>query len=258
MKLKVSDLKVGERLYIGQYRNGAVTDDTPRISWLKATRDCKIISEYALDYIPFDVGEDLNPDYSRRRVGSNDYESSNILQFLNSAEEGWWQPTHAYDTCPDRYHARNSAYNEIPGFLFGFEDYELACFTSRFELPQTTDIIGGTRFELFNRKGIRAKPTWGLVYDRSNHPFNTDSFVDFWTCDPYGDYNVKYIDRVGGIMSKHPGSSCGLRPKNALDPDAEVVRVSDGWILATSNESKVVRSESVLDWDTLKEMMGLL
>ena len=101
----VSKIRVGTKLLLGQY--GVSADEIFPIMWLKATPNGDFIAAKVLDYICFDGRERQSADYNMRMFGNPDYGRSNILQFLNSQDESWWNPTHESDSPPDRSNVCN-------------------------------------------------------------------------------------------------------------------------------------------------------
>ena len=95
---------------MGRYSVSKDADPAP-IAWLKGTPNSDFITEFAVDYLPFDAMERENPSRQYYYSGNPDYTTSNLLQFLNSDQEDWYEPTHQYDAPPvrnnvnDRYRA---------------------------------------------------------------------------------------------------------------------------------------------------------
>lgn len=150
----VSKIRVGTKLLLGQY--GVSADEIFPIMWLKATPNGDFIAAKVLDYICFDGRERQSADYNMRMFGNPDYGRSNILQFLNSQDESWWNPTHESDSPPDRSNVCNinDAYHDHCGFLYNFEEYEIDSLVrklihtpsgvreSLMRLPSYSDLVG--------------------------------------------------------------------------------------------------------------------
>ena len=258
--MKVSDLKVGDRLFVGRYSVTGSLTDAPSIAWLKASRENKFVAECVLDYIPYDAREVNNPDYMKSYCGNSDYDLSNIRQFLNSAEEVWYEPTHGCDAPPSRevtYHV--CSYAEHPGFLCGFEQYERSCLTSEIELPTAHDIVGGRRLELFNRKGVRPKATQDMLDYRNPYRFEARSYIDFVTQTAGLNERLDSIGRDGYIHETIPGSPCGIRPKAAFNPNAEVFKAQDGsgYYLVAANVAAPAKEADNYSWDKISDFLGL-
>ncbi len=72
---------------------------------------------------PFDAAEPENPQNrhpgDQARFGSNDLETSNLMQWLNSDKPDWYHPATHYDTPPVSEYIRNGAdgYLDLPGYL---------------------------------------------------------------------------------------------------------------------------------------------
>jgi len=59
-----------------------------------------LVADNVVMYACMDAAEPDNPDKEIAEGGNNDYELSNIHQWLNSAEGQWYHPTHPYDAPP--------------------------------------------------------------------------------------------------------------------------------------------------------------
>ena len=66
--------------------------------------------------------EGRSPFEQSGKFGNNNYPLSNLHQWLNSREEGWYQPTHERDNPPTAEHLRygEHPYQDEPGFLARF------------------------------------------------------------------------------------------------------------------------------------------
>lgn len=257
--MTVADMKIGDRLIFGEY--DVIPSEFEPITWLKATRGNIFLSEYALDYIPYDSKEPVNTDYYKRIYGSSDYRTSNIFQFMNSDEEDWFFPAHEFDAAPGTDgHSMDSRgmYRRHPGFLYGFEEYEIASLKSSINLPRVDDILGGSRFELFNRKGTRARGTDGLIYRRCGHGFQETSYIDFWTRSVKDACSIRIVDRSGYANTRLASGCSGLRPICTIDQSAKVEydEPLKGYRLVPFEVSQP-RNEAC-SMDELKAFLGLL
>lgn len=248
MDLTVADMRVGERLFLGTY---GVGESSHPIAWLKATRNSDFFAERVLDYICFDGRESHHDDYYLRNYGNSNYNQSNIFQFLNSEDNDWFEPTHQHDEAP-------GLYGNHPGFLAGFEGYEIESLKSKIHLPTVEDIVGGRKFELFNRKGIRAHATQDMVLCRNGHDFTETSWVDYWTQSSYSQYDAHIIGRDGYSKRRHVTNRSGLRPKCRVNPNAKIVALPDGsGYQLVAFESNHCKNEACT-LDELKAFIGLL
>lgn len=263
--MKISDLKVGARLFFGNYGTNA-TSIHP-ITWLKASKDNEFLSEFVLDLLKFDACERTNPNRDMYWYGNEDYEVSNIIQFMNSCEDEWYYPMHEYDSPPGNQNNSDDGQGEYlnhSGFLRDFEDYELECLASRVDLPSSANIFGTgsvPRFQLFNRKGFRGRPHRDLVFHKWGHDMNTDSFCGFWLSDAERVRCVLSVDRSGCRRNTYPSSVNGLRPKCTLKPDTEVEPMPDGSgfrIVSFEVPKNKHRSSKVATDEEFLELMGLL
>lgn len=261
MDLKISDLKVGAKLIFGNY--GVGTASNP-ITWLKASKDNEFLSEFVLDLLKFDVQERTNPNRDMYWHGNGNYELSNILQFMNSYEEEWYEPTHDYDAPPGNANNTQDGSGEYvnhAGFLHDFEDYELESLAGRIDLPTIANIygIGGVpKFPLFNRKGFRGKPTADLVYGRWGHNMSETSYCEYWLGDGVGAYTVNYVDRAGIKRGTYASSYRGFRPKCRLKPETKVEPMPDGSFRIVPFGTTKPRSSKVCTDEEFMALMVLL
>lgn len=263
--MKIGDLKVGAKLFFGSY--GTRANTIHPIAWLKASRDNEFLSEFVLDLVKFDAQERNNPDRDIYWYGNGNYEISNVLQFLNSFADDWYDPMHDYDAPPGNSVNVNDGQGEYvnhSGFLHDFEDYELECLSSRIDLPSYANIFGSggsPRFQLFSRKGFRGRPHDDVIYNRIGHNMSEDSFCDFWISDMNGKYNASCIDRGGGLKTIYAASISGLRPKCTINPDIEVEPMPDGSgyrIVAFEAKKTRARSPKIATNEEFLALMGLL
>lgn len=266
MDTTIGKLKIGAPLVMGKY---GVNNDVPYpILWLKGTPNGDFITKDAVDFLPFDGQERENAEsVNARYYGNPNYGLSNLLQFLNSAEECWYSPTHRADAPPaqgnvDWGHAQ---YERHFGFLYHFEEYEVASLahntkvvcdaevTTLIRLPSAEDIIGGNRFKLFNKKGIRPNGTEDMVYGRRIQAgFNDTSYIPFWISDRgTGRDYAAFISRSGIVDQQCPRYSSGIRPVCTIPLDTPVIQTDDGFYCIKPFE---VESTAFTD----KELFALL
>lgn len=263
--MKIGDLKVGDRLLFGTYSVNEEFKGVP-VAWLKANNSGVFLAERVIDILRFDAPEPDNPIYECRYGGNSDFCKSNIKQFLNSYDDDWYVQSHEFDEPPKIDTGRQSTfggYLQRPGFLNGFEDYELDCIAGEISLPSTADIFGapGTpRLQLFNRKGLRGRPTNDLIFGKRCHELTERSFCDFWLQSAHGINLTGFIGRSGYIETAHPSTPHGVRPKLSIINDIEVEPMpsGDGYrIVPFEAATKRARKGVVTDEEIL-ELMGLL
>lgn len=237
----VGKIKVGTKLMLGQY--GVSADEVFPIIWLKATPNGDFIAAKVLDYLCFDARERQSGDLPARMYGNPDYGKSNIMLFLNTDDENWWNPTHEDDAPPDRNNVCQvgDAYHNHCGFLHCFEDYEIDSLVKKLlhtpggavkslvRLPAYADLVGDSRFQLFSRKGIRANGTDNYIYHRGLYTdFDSGSYIEFWLSDQYMGQPAT-LNRSGEMGYKAPYHSAGLRPVCTLNPDTVLEMDENGF-----------------------------
>lgn len=258
MEKTIADMKVGERLFFGTYGVGQCAQP---ISWLKATRNNVFIAEYVLDNLIYDAREQDHPMRTMRSGGNANYVLSNILQFLNCEDDVWYGPTHEFDMPPSHtnpYVSRDSYYFHRPGFLNGFQAFEIESLSGHIHLPSLDDIISGRKYELFNRKGIRAKATMDVIANKRNHGWGEKSYAEFWTSSEVGVNRVSVVTRGGYADHRSPAETCGVRPICSITPNTKVESVKDlqGYRLIPFEATK--KSEAVCTEEELSIFLGLL
>lgn len=233
METTVEKLKIGAPLVIGRYSVHKDIEPAP-IVWLKGTSNNDFITEFAADYLPLDALERGSGCERHRYFGNPDYAKSNLLQFLNSDQNEWYSPTHQYDAPPVRNNVsgHRSTYKEHYGFLYYFEEYEISSIKSdsgtKIHLPVYKTFDGEDRFQLFHKKGIRAKATADFVENKSAG-FRETSYVPIWLADRIeGNDLTPIMGRNGEVNYQHPVYPCGVRPVCVVNPDTVVVRDDDG------------------------------
>ena len=222
MEKTVAKMKIGDRLIFGSYTasKNEGGKNTP-IVWLKASKNCDFITADIVDYMIFDAVE---PDF---RYGNADYSLSNIFSFLNSDFAEWFVPKHSQDKPPF------FSINHHPGFLYYFEDYELASLTvtngSLIRLPSISDVVDDTRFSLFKHKGVRAKAS----VDCAHYNFTDRTvYIPYWLRPEEGIEINKYttvpiFGRSGKVESAYPAHKVGVRPVCTIKPSLSVKSVYD-------------------------------
>lgn len=236
----IGKLKIGTPLIMGKY---GVNRDRPKpIIWLKGTPNGDFITRDAIDYLPFDAKERENAENENARImGNSKYSVSNLLQFLNSAEESWFSPMHQFDTPPTVRNVdwNRGQYDQHYGFLYFFEEYEIAALeqdtrvidtdnvATLVRLPSIDDILGSDRFKLFAKKGVRPKATEELM-DKPGAEFYLGSYVPFWASDLVRIGYATYIGRDGSVKVQWPTVNCGVRPVCTINPATTVVLGDDG------------------------------
>lgn len=238
MGMTIGDMKIGSQLLFGKY---GVRNDAPQpIIWLKGTPNSDFITLNAVDYICFDAKEPATRDY--QYTGNPTYKVSNIHNFLNSDAEDWFRPAHQADTPPSQRYVQSrwSAYDNHFGFLYHFEEYELESIkfetfevdgepiTSLMRLPNTENILGANRFNVFSKKGIRPKATEDLLTARAAHGYGYESYIPFWVNDCSLRGQVAVIGRSGNCERKFASDCSGLRPVCTINQDVPVLKREDG------------------------------
>lgn len=126
--LDLSNVAVGYTFNYGKYQ--VETEDPWDIEWevVDDTDSDYVIAQAKaiIDLRCFDAIEPSNTDSSRASYGNNNWQYSNIKQFLNSDSESWYSAQHTYDAPPISSNVWNSynPYDTHKGFLYYFSAIE--------------------------------------------------------------------------------------------------------------------------------------
>ena len=131
-RLLPKDMVVGDTFTLGKYQ---VEKETPwPIEWeiVHQTDTYQIaMTKQVIDLRPFDAKEPTNPDNNRKSYGNNNWQYSNIEQWLNSDQSNWYKAQHQYDAPPNKdncYPYPNgttyNAYDTHKGFLYHWNEDE--------------------------------------------------------------------------------------------------------------------------------------
>ena len=123
----LSNLVVGSTFKLGKYQ---VENETPwDIEWeVVDKRDGYVIAmtKQIIDCRCFDAKEPTNPNTNRRNNGNNNWQYSNIEQWLNSDQASWYSAQHQYDAPPNSANVWNNynPYDNHKGFLYHWNEDE--------------------------------------------------------------------------------------------------------------------------------------
>ena len=127
LSVDFSTLSLGSTFNFGKYQ---VESETPwSIEWeiVHQTDEYQIAqTKQIIDLRCFDAIESTNTDSDRSKYGNNNWQYSNIKQFLNSDQEVWYSSQHQYDAPPNSTNVYNgiNPYDTHKGFLYYFSDEE--------------------------------------------------------------------------------------------------------------------------------------
>ena len=113
------DMVLGSTFKLGKYQ---VESETPwPIEWeiVHQESDYQIaMTKQIIDLRCFDGKEPTNPNSDRKNYGNNNWQYSNIEQFLNSDQASWYSAQHSYDAPPNSANVSDNAYDTHKGFLY--------------------------------------------------------------------------------------------------------------------------------------------
>lgn len=145
MSQALSDLAIGSKVKFGKHSiNGEIPEP---IIWTIVdknhtgypTNSVTLNTTQIIDVRAFDSYEPNNTNTNRATYGNNNYQVSNLDQWLNKsdADGKWYQATHKYDSPPSTITSSGeTSYEERPGFLHFFTSQERASL-----LPTTLKVL---------------------------------------------------------------------------------------------------------------------
>ena len=125
--INFSTLTLGSTFNFGKYQ--VESEDPWSIEWeiVHQTDEYQIAqTKQIIDLRCFDAIESTNTDSGRKNYGNNNWQYSNIKQFLNSDQATWYSAQHSYDAPPNSSNVWNNynPYDTHKGFLYYFSDEE--------------------------------------------------------------------------------------------------------------------------------------
>jgi hypothetical protein len=227
MSKRAKELKLGSEV-----RFGGRIWITKRID---ETGCATLVLKEALRNMEFDEAEPGNPDEWRADYGNNDYELSNIRQWLNSRGNDWFRKQHEYDAPPEDYEYTN-------GFLTDFTEKELDAIKKLengdlFYLPSLdeVDLVTGDEFDK------------GWVWTRT--PSSGSS------C------NVRVVHSSGALYNHYASNGhYGVRPLCSLSSETKLTKVDDAWQIIdqkkTEKKKKNKRSKKQQQDEILRKVIA--
>ena len=194
----LSALTVGSTFFLGKYQ---VENETPwDIEWeiVHQTDNYQIaMTKQIIDLRPFDAKEPTNTDANRKNNGNNNWQYSNIAQFLNSDQVSWYSAQHQYDAPPNKdncYHYSNgtnyNAYDTHKGFLYYWSADEKALLKDMtLTLANNTVTDGGGSYTWTGKVWL---PTYTQMGGGQNNSISE------------GEAFSKFTDNSSRIKSLHP------------------------------------------------------
>ena len=129
----LSNLPIGAKIKFGKHSvNGETAQD---IIWTIVAKNhagypsnsVTLLTSQIIDLRAFDAKEPTNSYAERQSDGNNEYDVSNIDQWLNKSESKWFVAAHSDDKPPiTGYVFFDTEYDSRPGFLSNFTEKEIA------------------------------------------------------------------------------------------------------------------------------------
>ena len=235
-------LSVGDTFFLGKYQ---VESETPwDIEWeiVHQTADYQVaMTKQVIDLRPFDGKESANTDINRKNYGNNNWQYSNIKQWLNSDQASWYSAQHTYDAPPTSANCWQysngttyNAYDTHKGFLYYWSADEKALlrdmtltlanntvtdgggsytWTGKVWLPTYTQIGGGQNnsisegeaFSKFTDNTSRKKTLHDMVKANNEYAKVNNSSGNWWywtsSAYPSDSYDGRSVGNDGSVGS---------------------------------------------------------
>ena len=194
----LSALTVGSTFFLGKYQ---VESETPwDIEWeiVHQTADYQVaMTKQIIDMRPFDGKEPTNTDIDRKNNGNNNWQYSNIEQWMNSDQASWYSAQHQYDAPPTSancWQYRNgttyNAYDSHKGFLYYWSADEKSLLKDMtLTLANNTVTDGGGSYTWTGKVWL---PTFTQMGGGQNNSISE------------GEAFSKFTDNTSRIKSLHP------------------------------------------------------
>ena len=244
----LSTLSLGSTFNFGKYQ---VESETPwSIEWeiVHQTDDYQIAqTKQIIDMRCFDAKESTNTNSDRSNYGNNNWNVSNIKQFLNSDQATWYSAQHSYDAPPNSTNTTTNPYDTHKGFLYYFSDEEknllkdmtltLAnprvdgggsyTWTGKVWIPTYTQMSGnqnnsiseGIKFDKYNSNSDRIKTINKYCAENNKYCINNNKTegTNWWywcsSADPSCSYGVWGVGGGGAYSADRAyGGRDGLAP----------------------------------------------
>ena len=189
--IDLSTTKVGSTFKLGKYQ--VESEDPWPIEWEIVHQEANYqiaMTKQIIDLRCFDAKEPTNPNNDRKRYGNNNWQYSNIEQFLNSDQASWYSSQHQYDAPPNSSNTDHNAYDTHKGFLYYWSNEDKALLKDyTLTLANNTDTDGGGSYTWTGKVFL---PTYTQMGFGNNN--NIAEGVQF----------SKFNDNASRIKSLHP------------------------------------------------------
>lgn len=181
MAQSLSNLPIGAKIKFGKH---SINGESPQaIIWILVAKNhsdytsgsMTFLTNQIIDLRPVDASELSNTDENRRGYGNNDYDVSNIDQWLNKSGSPWFVPAHNADQSPNNsYVLRGTGYDSRPGFLTYFSSKEIdAILPTTIKFAKYSNTVGSATRKIFLPSatevgfslGVSEGSSWGYFKD---------------------------------------------------------------------------------------------
>ena len=198
-EIDFDSLTVGSTFMLGKYQ--VESEDPWDIEWeiVHQTTDYQVaMTKQIIDLRPFDGKEPTNTDNNRKKYGNNNWQYSNIEQWMNSDQASWYSAQHQYDAPPNDDNCYKytkdgttvtNAYDTHKGFLYYWSADEKALLKDyTFTLANNTVTDGGGSYTWTGKVWL---PTYTQMGGGQNNSINE------------GEVFSKFTDNTSRIKSLH-------------------------------------------------------
>ena len=200
----LSKLTVGSTFYLGKYQ--VESEDPWPIEWeiVHQESDYQIaMTKQIIDLRCFDGKEPNNTDDNRKNYGNNNWQYSNIEQFLNSDQVSWYSAQHQYDAPPNSSNVSNNPYDTHKGLLYHWSDNDKALLKDMTLTLANNSVDGGGSYTWTGKVWL---PTYTQLGYGDNKYYGSSTYISEGTkFDKYSDNTsrIKTINKYCAENNKY-------------------------------------------------------
>ena len=231
-----SSLSLNDTFFLGKYQVGS---ETPwDIEWEIVHQESNYqiaMAKQIIDLRCFDAKESSNSDSDRQKYGNNNWQYSNIEQWLNSDQSNWYSAQHSYDAPPSSANVWQSnsigynPYDTKPGFLYYWTDEEKAVLQDMTLTLANSTVDGGGSYTGTGKSWVR---TYAQMSGNKNN--NISEGIQF----------SKFTDNNSRVKTIH--AMCAANNQYCIDKGKTEGTACDYWMSSArpsaSSGSRIVIS----------------
>ena len=210
-------LSLNDTFFLGKYQVGS---ETPwDIEWEIVHQESNYqiaMAKQIIDLRCFDAKESSNSDSDRQKYGNNNWQYSNIEQWLNSDQSSWYSAQHSADAPPSSANVYDNynPYDTKPGFLYYWTDEEKAVLQNMtLTLANNTKTDGGGSYTWTGKVWL---PTYTQMSGKQNNSISEG--IQF----------SKFTDNASRVKTIH--AMCAANNQYCIDKGKTEGTARDYWM----------------------------